>query len=234
MTLVYGSIASTVSWEDARARVRSDLWRTSGSLSDDSVDRGIHAALRQLESERRWHWLETIDATLTADIDGAKIQKPAALRSIATLAYTEAPRGYTRLEPKPMSHVRAMAQDAGFGSPSDYCLGADGIYLDCPVKSGATFDLIFKGGTPLDLATAMLEPPITLTIQMEPVIAFACAHIALGRLKNEPEASRHRAAYDQLLETLINEEDEIRADQAGGSIVPDNSLHRAAYGNWGR
>lgn len=232
MALYYGSIASTVSWEDARARVRTDLWRTAGSLSDDSVDRGIHAALRKLESERRWHWLENIDAQLTVENDGAFIPRPVSLRSIASLAYAAAPRGYTRLDAKPLSHVRAMAQNAGFGSPSDYCLAQDGIYLDCPVRTGATFDLIFKGGTPIDLASAMMDPPITLTIQMEPVIAFACAHIALVRLKNESEAQRHSLAYEALLQTLFDEEDEVRIDQSGGGIVPDNTLHRAAYGSW--
>jgi hypothetical protein len=233
MALVYGSIASTVTWDAARTRVRGDLWRTAGSLSDDSIDRGIHAALRRLEAERRWQWLEKIEASLVADVDGAELDRPATLRSIASLAYISPPRGYTRLTPAPLSIVRANAADASFGSPSMYALAQDKIYVDTPVKAGDTFEVIFKAGTPLDLAQAMLNPPVTLSLQLEPVIAAACAHVALVRLKNETEAARHEGAYHTLLQTLFNEEDETRSDQAGGGIVPDTALYRAAYGGWG-
>jgi hypothetical protein len=214
--------------------VRHDLWRVSGSLSDDAVDRGIHAALRRVESERRWHWLEEVHAGLTAESDSAIMRRPASLKSISSLSYVHGSNAMELLSPAPLAVVRAWAQSAGKGGPRMYHLAHDAIYLDCPVSMGDTFDLVFKAGTPPILESAMADPPVTLTLHLETVVAWACSHVALVRLKNEREAQRHSAAYAALLETMMNEEDEARSDEMGSGIVPDNGLYRSAHGRWTR
>ena len=122
------------------------------------------------------------------------------------------------------------ARESRAGVPQFYALSGRKLFLDCPVVGGAEFEIIFKQGVPDDLDGAIADPPVTLTRESQMVIADACRHIGLTRLKNREEASRHEEAYQFRLQTLLDEEDLARGDLIGGGIMPDNSYHAATVG----
>lgn len=231
MTIIYGSGASTISWDDARAKVRGDLWRpgTQG-VPDDQCDRALHASLRKLESERRWLWLQNVPATITATIEGAEIARPTDCGAVNSLAYLPTPTTYDQLSPASLQAVRASSRGTYVGYPDSYSLGDDRIFLNCKVRVGAQFEILYRARTPLVIATAVQSPPRTLSLYTAPVIALACAEVALTYLKNEAEAARQMAAYRDMLDTMFGEEDDARSDEHGGCIAPDTALHQAAFG----
>ncbi len=199
-------------------------------MPDDVCDRAIHAALRRIESERSWTWLENITSSLVADTQGSDIAVPAQCGAIWSLAYLSGTTGYDRLKNAPLPNVRELQQGAFVGYPSAYNFSNGRVYLDCAVPEGATFELIWKSRTPRNVADAVTDPPITLSLERNAVIAYACYDVALSFLKNEAEAARQNARFQQLLQTMMDEEDEARADSTGGCVVPDQSYHVAAYG----
>lgn len=175
-------------------------------------------------------WLEQIPATLTAVADGPTIQVPASLNSVSSLAYLSGTTGYDILPPAPIAQVRMDAAGTYVGYPTSYALLNGVIYFDCNVRAGSQFDLIYKARTPDSITATIADPPITLGDKQQAVLACACADIALGFLKDEANASRHEARYQQFLQILMDEEDESRGDVHGEGIVPDTSLHFAAFG----
>jgi hypothetical protein len=59
MPWIIGGV-STLSWSAARDKVRGDLWRKgTTAIPDDVVDRALHASILDIESRRKWQWLET-------------------------------------------------------------------------------------------------------------------------------------------------------------------------------
>lgn len=232
MTIVVGSGFLPVSWEVARNKVRGDLWRPGPQgVPDDQVDRALHAALRKLESERRWLWLQNIPATITATAQGAELPRPADSGVVNAIAYLSGSTGYDLLTATTLQAVRSASRGTYVGSPSAYSLAEDRIHLDCRVAVGATFEISYRARTPLRIEAAIQAPPVTLSLHTAAVVALACAQVALTYLKNEAEAARHQAAYRDMLDTLFSVEDDARADEHGGFIAPDNSLHIAAYGS---
>lgn len=233
MTIIYGDGASSLSWADACTKMRGDLWRPGSSgIPDDVCDRALHAALRKLESERRWKWLEAINATLTMDAAGASIVAPSDLGRVASIAYLSGPAAYDLLTVESPQVVRASAVGTYSGAPSFYATGQGNIYFDCNVAAGAQFELIYDGRTPDSIDIAKSNPPYVLTLQQNPILALACADVAMGYLKNEDEAARQMQRYSSMLETLFNEDDDARDDEFGGAVVPDTALYDAAYGGW--
>lgn len=234
-TIVYGPSAAETSWQEARDKVRSDLWRPSTSaLPDDVVDRALHSALLDLESERRWLWLENITGTIAMPTEADNLALPASVKSITSLAFKGGNTDstvYDILQELRIAQVRQLARGATVGDPTFYARSDMQIYFDCPVAEADNFELVFTSTCPRYLDLAITTPPVTLTLQTSAVVALAAHYIALTYLKNESEAARQRAAYDRILERLFVEEDTARADgQMGGRIQPDDAHFRAAHG----
>lgn len=175
-------------------------------------------------------WLEQVPLTITASVSAAQITAPTSLQSISSIAYTSGTTGYDPLTPAPLVQVRMDAAGNYIGYPDTYALSNGIIYLNCKIAVGATFDLVYKARTPDSISSTVADPPATLGDKQAAVIACACADISLGYLKNTEQASRHEARFQQFLEILMDEEDEARSDKQGEGIVPDTSLHFAAFG----
>lgn len=212
--------------------MREDLWRrTTSALPDDQVDDGLHTALLELESERRWLWLENLQGALEMPVDAETVALPASVKSVSSIAYLSGTTGYDILIQKPLAMVRQEARGSQNGSPTFYAISNQQLYFDCSVAQGSEFELIFTAACPRYLDLAIATPPVTLTLQRPAIIARAAEHIALTYLKNEAEAARQGAAYQRILDRLFNEEDTARSDTyGGGCIQPDDSLQRAAFG----
>ncbi len=199
-------------------------------MPDDVCDRALHAALRRLEAERRWLWLQNVNATLTADVAGSVIDLPATIQSVNSLAYLTGTTGYDVLTAQPLASVRQAARSTVTGYPDAYCFTPGKLYLDNAVAAASSFEIAFSARTVDDIAATVAAPPATLSLKQNAVLAAACADAALGYLKNEAEAARQEARYTRFLDTLMDEEDEARTDEWGGGIVPDTELRVAAFG----
>jgi hypothetical protein len=231
-TIVFGPSLAETSWEDARDRVREALWRRSSSaLPDALVDDAIHTALLGIEAERRWLWLENVTGAVEMALASDNLALPGSVKSISSLAYLSGTQSYDILLQRPLPFVRQLSRGSNEGAPTFYAISDKQLYFDCKVPDGSQFELVFTSSCPRFVEEAILTPPVTLTMQRPAVIALAAEHLALTFLKNGDEAARQRAAYDRLLERLFNEEDQARVDTLdGGSIQPDDSFHRAAFG----
>lgn len=218
-----------LSWADARAKVRGDLWKSATALPDDVVNRALHAALLELESERRWLWLEnlTLSAAILADTD--TIEAPAHCKSVTSFAIVRSEE-HEILTPLPIAFIKQRAAENSSGLPSNYAFQGGDIHLDAEAKAGQQFYMVYKAGTPdlLDAAVAANNPILELHQQI--IIANACSSIALGRLRNTEVGRAQRALYEQGLDRLIYADDEARADGHGPTIIPDNAMHVAAFG----
>lgn len=228
--IVLGPAVSGTDWEEARSKVRADLWRAT--LPVDQIDRALHTALLELEAERRWLWLENIVATLTMPSQAATLDIPS-VKSITSLALTRNPNDYDLLDQRPLSWVRAQALGSAAGFPTYYAItNGNTVYFDCLVPVATTFEAIVTSTCPRDLATAIALPPVTLARETPAIVALACSHLSLTFTKNEAEAARQRAAYERILDRLFVEEDTARADaNVGGCIQPDDVYQSAAHGN---
>jgi hypothetical protein len=231
-TIVFGPSLAETSWEDARERVREALWRRSSSaLPDALVDDAIHTALLGIEAERRWLWLENLTGAIEMPVDADNLALPQSVKSVSSLAYLSGTQSYDLLLQRPIAFVRQLSRGSNAGAPTFYAISDKQLYFDCVVPAETQFELIFTSSCPRFVDQAILTPPVTLTMQRPAVIALAAEHLALTYLKNTDEAMRQRAAYERLLERLFNEEDQARVDTLdGGSIQPDDSFHRAAFG----
>lgn len=231
-TIVFGPSAAETSWDDARGKVREDLWRRSTSaLPDDQLDRALHSALLELEAERRWLWLENVQGALEMPVEAESVALPASVKSVTNLAFLSGTTGYDEMIQRPLAYVRQLARGSQSAYPTFYAISNGTLYFDSAVAQGRQFELFFTSGCPRYRADAIATPPITLTLQEPAIIALAAYHVALTYLKNEEEAARQRTAYERILDRLFNEEDQARSDtMGGGCIQPDDSLHNAAFG----
>ena len=229
MTIILGTSAGVGgSWADVRAKVRGDLWRPSNGLTDDVVDRGLHAALQEIEAERRWIWNENINATLTVDEAADNVEAPALMLSVTSLSHRYM-TGLEPLKPLPLNRVRELSSSSN-GSPQFYALSNGRIYFDTLVPAGTQFELVFSGQTPDTVEVARDTFNVTLQKCQQAVIALAASYVALSFLKNEAEAARQRSAYERHLDRMFNREDMQRSDIEGGSVQPDSVLQGAAFG----
>jgi hypothetical protein len=224
----------TITWQQARDKVRQDLWRpgTSG-VPDDVVDRALHAALRELETQRRWLWLQNLTSTLTVATAGSTVDVPTHFGNVTSIAYLSGTNGYDILHPYPLAHVRDAATGTATGYPCAYALHDEKFYFDTQLKVGDEFELVFSSETSTDIAATIATPPVTLDLEQDTVIAAACAAIAIGYLRDEASAARFEAKYNRRLEMLMDIEDRKRADEHGGNIIPDTAYHVAANGYGG-
>lgn len=231
-TIVFGPSLAETSWEDARERVREALWRRSSSaLPDNLVDDAIHTALLAIEAERRWLWLENLTGAIEMPVDADNLALPLSVKSVSSLAHLSGTQSYDVLLQRPLHYVRQLSRGSIAGAPTFFAISDQQVYFDCNVPAGDRFELVFTSSCPRFVDQAIVTPPVTLTLQRPAVIALAAEHLSLTYLKNADEAARQRAAYERILERLFNEEDQRRVDTLdGGSIIPDDSFHRAAFG----
>lgn len=228
MTIILGaSGGSSVSWSDVRAKVRGDLWRPGNGVSDDVVDRALHASLLEIESERRWLWNENVQAALTVEEAARSVSLSPSIGSITALSYTHQGR-HDPLTPLPLANVLELASPSSSGSPAFYALGEGPmLHFDTLVPAGSTFSLIFNASCPEQLGDATDTFSITMNKHQQAVIALASSYVALTFLKNEQEAARQRSGYERHLDRMMNQEDQQRG---GGFIQPDNDYFIAAHG----
>ncbi len=228
MAIILGaSGGSGVSWADVRTKVRGDLWRPGNGVSDDVVDRALHASLLEIEAERKWLWNENVQAVLTVDTDANFVDLSPSIGSVTALSYTHQ-GAHDPLTPLPLVNVRELAAGTTGGSPMYYALGEGPVlYFDTLVAGGATFELIFSAQCPELLEDAVDSFSITMSKHQQAVIALASSYVALSFLKNEQEAARQRSAYERHLDRMMNKEDQQRG---GGFVQPDNDYFIAAHG----
>lgn len=231
MAIIYGEGADTLSWTQARDKVRSDLWRPGISgVPDDVADRALHAALRRLETERKWLWLQAVQATLTADEQADVLDAPSDLASVSAFAYLNGDIGFDPVTMASLEYTRQEARGGQLGYPTYFAFTPGKIWLDSFVLAGSQFHLIYQAKTPDSIAACIASPPFTLTHRQEAVIAAACRHVALSYLKNTEEAVRQEAAYQTMLEIYEAEEDQARSDDYGPGVHPDMTYYDAAHG----
>jgi hypothetical protein len=204
-----------LSWDDARAKVRGDLWRPGNSLPDDVVNRALHASVLELEAECNWLWLENLTTLVTLEGDASFYDIPPTVSRVIALTIVE-PVYSEPLDQRPLSVVRIEA-DRIIGDPSCFAFGNARLWFDTTVAAGTKFEMVFSAATPEELEQALLSPCFTLQRQQQAVIANACAYVALTFMKNADEAGRQSAAYDRVLQRLHNTE----AQQRGGMIQAD-------------
>lgn len=218
-----------LSWADARTKVRGDLWKSATALPDDVVNRAIHDALLELESERRWLWLENLNlgAALVADSD--TIAVPAYCKAITSFAIVRGSE-HDALGLLPIGMIKQLAAENTSGIPSNYAFQGGFVHLDASAKAGNRFYMVYDLGTPDLLDVAILATNPVLDLHQQIIIAGAASKIAFGRLRNKELGQTQRALYDMGLDRLISAEDKARGDIHGPCIIPDNSYHFAAFG----
>lgn len=230
---VFGPSAADSTWADAVDKIRKDLWRPSSSaIPDDQVDRALHSALLELEAQRRWLWLENLTGALTMPAALDNIALPASVKYVTAIAYLSGTTGYDPLDEKPVQFCRQSSRGSAAGFPTYYARSDKQLYFDCAVPADGQFELIFTSGCPLELVDAKDAPPITLTRQMPAIVAWAAHYVALTYLHDDEKARRQLAAYNQILDRLMLEEDTARADAGnGGCVQPDTYYYDMAHGS---
>jgi hypothetical protein len=218
----------TITWSDARAKVRGDLWRSASGLPDDVVDRALHSSLREIEAKRRWLWLENVVQLIALPADSVTVALPSDLQSVVSMSYR---RTSTEFFDPPMQRVsvteaQMLASGITIGWPTKYGVSGLIAYLDCIAQAGGLFSLIYNSKTPTRLEDAIAAGYIaTLDLQQDLVIAGACSRAALTFLKDETNAGRHQAKFERMIESLQDEDDAARTDITGPRIMPDTTLN---------
>lgn len=219
-----------ISWSAARTKVRGDLWKSASGVPDDVVDRALHSSLREIESKRRWLWLEKVSLQAALVADANTIALPADLQSVETLSFQRADDDFfdPPLQRVLVTEARMLASSVSFGWPSKYGLNGLTAYLDCTAPAGSRFDLVYNAKTPTRLEDAIAAASlVTLDLQQNMVIAGAAASVALSFLRDENNAGRHQAKFDRMLLALEDEDDAARTDVTGPRIMPDTAYQDA-------
>ncbi len=220
-----------LTWTEARAKVRGDLWRTgTQGIPDDVCDRALHASLLDLESQRRFLWLEDVILTVAMAAADDKLAQQG-ISSISSIAYLSSPSGYDVLDLVPLQIVRTKARGSAPGAPSCYAFSNGTVYFDTQVPIGGQFELVAHVRTPKDLDAAVAAASNeTLAREQQAVLSRACFYVAGTYLKDSENAARHEGAWERHLLRILDEEDEARGSVNGGLIVPDTAYRDAAFG----
>jgi hypothetical protein len=189
MPWIIGGVSS-LSWSAARDKVRGDLWRKgTTAIPDDVVDRALHASILDIESRRKWQWLESVTSSIELDADANQLNLPACCG------------GFSR---SPSSSGRTLGPTARAHSHSDEA-AADGrrqSRLSQPLRAQQrhrvlrlhragrnAFELIFQAKCPDLLEDAVESPPVTLGLHQQAVLAGAKALVALEYLHDDDKAA---------------------------------------------
>jgi hypothetical protein len=218
-----------LTWAEARAKVRGDLWKSATALPDDVVNRALHTALLDLESKRRWLWLENLTLSAALVSDASIIEAPPHCKSITSFAIIRN-GDHEILGLLPIGIIKQLEAENDSGIPSNYAFQDGSIHLDAEAKVGQQFYMVYKAGTPADLTVAIASDNPVMGLQQQAIITKACSILALGRLRNRELGRDQLALYEDEVERLLSEDDEARADGHGPLIIPDQSLHVAAFG----
>lgn len=229
MTWVLG-VADPLTWEAARDKIRGDLWRPGPQgVPDDVCDRAIHAAILEIEAERRWLWAEDLLSTFTVDQATDRVDLLPLMGFINSVATRGEGTDYCRLTRAPLQAVRESSISSP-GKPSAYAISERSMYFDTIVPAGTVLEIHYDVHTPERLEDAVGSPVITMTLHQQAVLSNAKAFVCLEFLHDEEKAARNRAAYERHIARLIDRDDAQRVELGGGSIVPDDSLYLAAHG----
>jgi hypothetical protein len=223
--------SSTLSWSAARDKVRTDLWRKgSTAIPDDVVDRALHASILDIESRRKWLWLENVSGNITIDADNTVLNLPASCGVVQSLSVFVNANPYSDpLELVPLPKLREMVGSAR-GYPSYYAMGDGVAFLDCIVPGGTSFELIFQAKCPDFLDDAVETPPITLSLHQQAVLAGAKALVALEFLHDDDKAARNSNAFEAHIRRMEDRDDALRGSDKGGTIQPYTDIQDAAFG----
>ena len=218
-------------WQQARDKVRRDLWRPGANgVPDATVDENLHVALLEIESERRWLFLETVR---TSDpFSGAQINLPEDCGAIASLAIIR-PDGRTRdiLENEQFDRVRWLSQTTTGGWPSCYARSGVDIFLDNAAPVGSRFEIVYSAATPETVSVASASTyNTTMAKHFNPVCTLAASYTAASYLKNDAEAGRQMGAFQRMFDRMIEQDDIDRTDNQGSVIRGDTFYHDMAFG----
>jgi hypothetical protein len=230
MPWIIGGVSS-LTWSAARDKVRGDLWRKgTTAIPDDVVDRELHASILDIESRRKWLFLESVTSSIELDADANQLNLPASTGAIQSLAVFVGTNPWAdTLELLPIQTLRQLVGD-NRGYPSHYAI-SDGIaFFDCMVPGGTRFELISQAKCPDLLEDAVESPPVTLGLHQQAVLAGAKALVALEYLHDDDKAARNAAAFEKHIARMEDHDDQLRG---GGTIQPYTDLYDAAYGPGG-
>jgi hypothetical protein len=233
MPWIIGGVSS-LTWSAARDKVRGDLWRKgTTAIPDDVVDRALHASILDIESRRKWQWLENISGAIELDSDADTLSLPASCGVVQSLAvFVNTNPWADPLELVPLAKLREMVGSTR-GYPSYYALSNGAAFFDCIVPGATRFELIFQAKCPDLLDDAVATPPITLSLHQQAVLAGAKALVALEYLHDDDKANRNSAAFERHVGRMEDRDDQLRGDDRGGTIQPNTALYDAAYGPGG-
>jgi hypothetical protein len=231
MPWIIGGVSS-LTWSAARDKVRSDLWRKGATaIPDDSVDRALHASILDIESRRKWLWLENLSGTLELSAASDRLFLPAACGRVQSLSVFQGTNPWSEpLERVNLSKLREMVGSTN-GYPTLYALGDEDVaFFDCTVPASTRFEIIFQAECPDLLEDAVESPPVTLGLHQQAVLAGAKALVALEFLHDDDKANRNSAAFENHIRRMEDKDDQLRGDDRGGSILPNTALQDAAFG----
>lgn len=222
---------SSLTWPTARDKVRLDLWRKgTTALPDDVVDRALHASILDIESRRKWQWLENLVGSLELDTAASQLDLPAACGAVQSLSVFQGSNPWSDpLELVPMATVRSMIGNSG-GYPVCYAISNGIAFFDSIAPASTRFELLFQAKCPDAVEAAVESPPITLSLHQQAVLAGAKALVALEYLHDDDKARRNSAAFDSHIARMEDRDDQQRGSDAGGSIQPNTDLFTAAHG----
>lgn len=230
MPWVIGGVSS-LTWPAARDKVRADLWRKgTTAIPDDQVDRALHASILDIESRRKWLWLENLTGALELDVAASQLNLPAGVGAVQSLSVFQGANPWSDpLELVPMARLREMVGIAG-GYPVCYALGDGLAFFDCVAPASTRFELLFQAKCPDLVDDAVESPPVTLGLHQQAVLAGAKALVALEYLHDDDKAARNNSAFESHIRRMEDREDAMRDDDRGGTIQPNDSLFLAAHG----
>jgi hypothetical protein len=147
MPWIIGGV-SALSWSAARDKVRGDLWRKgTTAIPDDVVDRALHASILDIESRRKWQWLENVTSSISSTLTRTMSNLPASCgafsRSRSSSARTLGPTARAR-------SAREAARDGRQqrGYPSHYALSNGVAFFDCTVPGADAVRADLSGEVP--------------------------------------------------------------------------------------
>lgn len=211
-------------WIQAREKIRRDLWRPGpDGIPEATVDENLHAALMEIESEKRWAFLEVIWETTEA-FRGNRLSLPRNSKQVNWMVWKDLDgRQRDLLRFAPLNHVRELQVIGGHGRPTLYAVSGYEIYLDRRATKDGRLECCYTFATPerIDLAVADGNENVTLDLQFQLVCALASMHIATGFLKDNAEADRQNASYQRLFESLMKQDDQAREDNFDPTVQAD-------------
>jgi hypothetical protein len=224
------------SWQDARDKIRRDLWRPGPEgVPDATLNEAIHLACLQIESERPWLWREV--TRLSDPFGGKAVNIPIDCGQIRSVTAVYADSNRERLSAATVWQVRARSEDASPMSPGrSVCLYArtdTDIILDAPVEDGTRLEIVYISETPPVLENAVNQTNMTIHRQFQATCALAASIVAATWLKDNEEAQRQAEIFSVARDAMIQAEDARRQDAGLWQVAGDTYYQDLADQGWG-